>query len=256
VRRLVLFLVALAFVVAGCKVDATVTVTMEEDGSGVVALDVRLDPEAVKATEADGGKLQERVRLAGLREAGWRIGDWVRTPDGAAALRMTKAFTSPEQLAGIVAELNGSDGPLRDFRAERDRGLLGTDYEVTGAIDLAAVGTGIATDPDLVGALTNQQIDVNAVDQSLLQQLRDSLTTKVVVELPDGTTTVNGVAGQRTAVEADTSVRDDRRIVLVLVAVALLVIAVIVFVGGSHSRRKARARAPIPRFDPHSPRRT
>lgn len=255
-RRLALFLVALAFVLAGCKVDATVTVTMEEDGSGVVALDVRLDPEAVKATEADGGTLGERVRLAGMADAGWKVGDWVRTPDGAAALRMTKPFTSPEQLAGIVAELSGTDGPLRDFRAERDRGLLGTDYEVTGAIDLAAIQTGIAADPELVGALTNQQVDVNAVDQSLLQQVRDALAVKVVIELPDGTTTVNGVAGERIDVEADASVRDNRRIVLILVAVALLVIAVIAFFGGSHSRRKARARAPIPRFDPHSPRRS
>jgi hypothetical protein len=256
VRRLSLVLVALAFVLAGCKVDATVTVTMEEDGSGVVALDVRLDPEAVKATEADGGALEDRVRLTGLDEAGWKVGEWLRTPDGAAALRMRKAFTSPEQLAGIVGELNGTDGPLRDFRAERDRGLLATAYEVTGVVDLAGIGTGITADSDLVGALTNQGVDVGAVDQSLLQQVRDSLTVKVVVELPDGTATVNGVAGQRTEVEADSSVRDNRRIVLVLVAVALLVIAVIVFFGGSHSRRRARARAPIPRFDPHSPRRS
>ena len=84
-------------------------------------------------------------------------------------------------------------GTLRDVRAARDRGLLGTDYEVTGAIDLAAVQTGIAADPELVASLTNQQVDVNAIDQALLQQVRDSLTVKVVVELPDATTTVNGV---------------------------------------------------------------
>lgn len=250
-RRLAPFLVALAFVLVGCNVDATVTVTMQEDGSGVVALDVRLDPEAVRATEAGGGTLEERVRLADLADSGWKVGEWVRTPDGAAALRLSKAFTSPDQVAGIVAELNGADGPLRDVRAVRDRGLLGTDYRVTGAVDLAAIQTGIAADPELVASLTNQQVDVNAIDQALLQQVRDSLDVDVVVELPDGTTTVRGVPGERTELAASSSVRDDRRIVLILVAVALVVIAVIVFVGGSHSRRKARARAPIPRFDPH-----
>ena len=250
-KRLALVLVALAFVLVGCKVDATVTVRMEDDGSGVVTVDIRLDPEAVRATEAGGGTLEDRVRLADLENAGWKIGDWVRTPDGAATIELSKAFTSPDQVAGIVGEISGPNGPLRDVRAARNRGLLSTDYEVTGAIDLGAIQTGIASDPELLASLTGQQVDVGAIDASLLQQVRDSLTVTVVVEQPNGTTTINGVAGQRVDIDASSSVRDERRMVLIAVAVALVVIAAIVFFGGSHSRRKARARAPIPRFDPH-----
>jgi hypothetical protein len=251
VKRLVLVLVALALALAGCKVDTTVTIDVEDDGGGVVTVDVRLDPEAVRATEAGGAELADRVRVADLANAGWQVGEWVRTPDGAATLELSKAFTSPDQVAGIVGEISGPNGPLRDVRAARDRGLLDTDYEVTGNIDLAAIQTGIGADPELIAALAGQQVDVNAIDASLLQQVRDSLSVEVVVNLPDATETIEGVPGQAVAIDASSSVRDDRRIVLILVAVALLVVAVVVFVGGSHSRRKARARAPIPRFDPH-----
>jgi hypothetical protein len=251
VKRLALVLVALAFVLAGCKVDTTVTIDMEDDGSGVVTVAVRLDPEAVRATEAGGAKLADRVRLADLANAGWQIGEWVRTPDGAATLELSKAFTAPDQVAGIVAEVSGAAGPLRDVRAARDRGLLSTSYEVTGNVDLAGIQTGLAADPELVAALTGQQVDVNAIDAALLQQVRDSLSVKVDVNLPDASASVTGVPGEAVGIDARSSVRDTRRIVLVLLAVALVVIAAVVFVGGSHSRRRARARAPIPRFDPH-----
>ena len=99
---------------AGCKVDTTVTIDMEDDGSGVVSVRVRLDAQAVRATEAGGAKLEDRVRLADLADSGWQIGRWVRTPDNAAMLRLSKAFTSPDRVAGIVGEISGPNGPLRD----------------------------------------------------------------------------------------------------------------------------------------------
>jgi hypothetical protein len=251
VKRLTLVLVALAFALVGCKVDTTVTIDVHDDGSGVVTVDAHLDPSAVQAVEAGEAKLEDQVRLADLANAGWAVGAWQRSKDGAASIELSKAFTSPDQVAGIVNEISGADGPLRDVRASRDRGVLSTNYDVTGALDLAAIGTGVAADPDLVGSLTNQQVDVNAIDASLLQQLRDSVSVQVVVKLPDGTTTVHGVAGKRVDIDASTSVRDNRRIFLILGAVVLVVLAVVVFFGGKHSRRRARARAPIPRFDPH-----
>jgi len=253
VKRLSLVLVALALLLAGCKVDATVTVDVHRDGSGTVTVDVHLDPAAVQAMESGGGKLEDRVRLGDLAKADWKVGTWQRAEDGSAQIQLSKSFTSPDQVAGIVGEINGANGPLRDFTATRDRGVLGTDYSVKGAIDLGAIGTGVTGDADLVAALTNQQVDVGQIDQSLLQQLHDALSVQVVVNLPDGsTTTVSGVPGQRVEVDASHSARDTRRLVLFAVALGLVVLALVVWFGGRGSRRRARARAPIPRFDPHS----
>jgi hypothetical protein len=242
---------AIALVATACKVDTTVSIKVHDDGSGMVTVTAVLDPDAVKAAEAGGGKLEDRVRLADLTKAGWTVQPWTRAADGSAQIVLAKPFTSPEQVAGIMQEVSGKVGPLRDVSVTRDHGLLSTKYEAQGTVDLAQLQTGLTTDAAVVAALTNQQVDVNAIDQSLLQQLRDSVTVQVVVNLPGGTTTITGVPGQRVEIDASSTVRDTRRIALLLVAVVLLVFAAVVWFGGRHSRYRHRARQPIPRFDPH-----
>jgi hypothetical protein len=252
VKRLSLVLVALALLLAGCKVDTTVTVDVHDDGSGTVTVAAHLDATAVQAVVETGKKLDDSVRLGDLAKAGWKIEPWATAPDGSATVTMSKAFTSPDQIGGILGEVSGANGPLRDVTASRDRGIFSTDYEVKGAVDLGAIATGVTADPDLVKSLTGQHVDVSALDASVLQQLKDALSVQVVVNLPGGTKTIVGVPGQRVELDASTSVRDTRRIVLLVVAVVLVVIAVVVWVGGRHSRYRHRSRQPIPRFDPHS----
>jgi hypothetical protein len=250
VRRLALLLCALVALLAGCKVDTAVTIDVHDDGSGVVTVRATLDSEAVGEAEAGGGKLEDRVRLDDLRAAGWTVEPWVRSDAGTAQIEMSKPFSSPDQVAGIVAEVSGPNGPVRDVQASRDRGVTSTEYRVSGAVDLAAIGTGVTADPDLVNALTNQQVDVNAIDQSLLAELRNAVTVSVVVNFPDGTsTTVHGAAGQRLPFDVTTSVLNTRRLAWLGLAVVLVVLAILVLLVG---RRRRRAREPIPRFAVHS----
>src|SRR4051794_36481901 len=117
---------ALVVVLTACKADATVTVRMHDDGSGVVAVRVALDADAVRAAEVGGGKLAARVRLGDLTGAGWKATPWKRTPAGGAVLTVAKPFSRPEQVGPIVRELNGAHGPLRGFRASRDTSTFST----------------------------------------------------------------------------------------------------------------------------------
>jgi hypothetical protein len=237
--RLLFVVLALAVLAAGCKVDALVTVDVHKDGSGVVTLRVTLDPAAVQAADAGGGKLEDRVRLADLTAAGWTVQPWVHAGDGSAAITMSKPFNRPDEVAGIIHEISGDVGPLRDFRVTRDRGLISTRYDATGSIDLSTLQTGITADPALVGNLTNQQVDVSALDQALLDQIRQSLTVRVVVKLPNGTTTYVGRSGKKVAVDTSTSVLDSRRIALAAAAVVLLLAALaVLFVGRRRGRRQ------------------
>ena len=121
---------------AACKVDTTVAVTVHDDGSGAVDVTAVLDPDAVKATEAGGGKLEDRVRVGDLAAAGWTVQPWARAADGSAKLTLSKPFGTPEQAAAIVKELNGSVGPLRDLTVTRDHGTFSTSYATTGTLDL------------------------------------------------------------------------------------------------------------------------
>ncbi len=240
---------------AACKVDTTVTVTVHDDGSGVVSVTAVLDPDAVKAAESGGGKLEDRVRLGDLAQAGWTLQPWARAADGSAQLTFSKPFSSPEQATAIVKELNGTVGPLRDVTVTRESGSFSTSYATKGTLDLKDLQTGLTTDKDVVGTLLVQAVDAGAVDQSLLADLRDSFGLTVKVEQPGGTTVVKGVPGQTTPVEASTSVLDTTRVILVTVAVVLVVLAVVVLLwpGRRRRRRANRRRDPRPSDGPATP---
>jgi hypothetical protein len=238
--RLVLVALAVALVAAACKVDTTVSVKVHEDGSGVVTVTAVLDADAVKAAEAGGGKLEERVRLGDLTQAGWTVKPWRRARDGSAEIVLSKPFSSPSQVAGILREVSGTTGPLRNVTVTRDEGLFSTSYSAHGTLDLQGLQTGLTTDPDVVASLTNQQVDVNAIDQSLLADLREAFGLKLAIDLPGRATTVSGVSGKTTAVDTSSSVLDTERVVLVVVAVVLVALAVLVMLWPGRRRRRAR----------------
>ncbi|HEU5309085.1 MAG TPA: hypothetical protein VFW97_17300 [Acidimicrobiia bacterium] len=223
---------------AACKVDTTVTVTVHDDGSGVVTVTAVLDADAVKATESGGGKLEDRLRLGDLAQAGWTLQPWARAADGSAQITFSKPFSSPEQATAIVKELNGTVGPLHDLTVSRDPGTFSTTYSTTGTLDLKHLQTGLTADNDVVGSLVKQGVDANAVDQSLLADLRDSFDLTVKVEQPGGTTVVKGVPGKTTPVDASTSVLDTTRVILVTIAVVLVVAAVVVLLWPRRRRRR------------------
>ncbi|MDQ1431991.1 MAG: hypothetical protein QOF40_2593 [Actinomycetota bacterium] len=216
------------------------SIKVRDDGSGVVTVMAVLDADAVRAAEAGGGKLEDRVRLADLTKAGWSVQPWARAADGSAQITLSKPFDSPAQVAAIMDEVSGKVGPLRAVTVTRDRGLLSTNYDVKGAVDLAQLQTGITTDPGVVASLTNQQVDVNAIDQSLLAGVRDSFALKVEVDLPGAKKTFAGVAGKSTPIEASSSVLDSTRVVLLVVAVVLIAMAVLVLLWPGRRRRRGR----------------
>lgn len=227
---------------AACKVDTTVTVTVHDDGSGVVGVTAVLDPDAVKAAESGGGKLEDRVRLGDLANAGWTVQPWSRAADGSAQISFTKPFDNPAQANAIMKELNGTVGPLRDVTVTRDSGTFSTSYATTGTLDLKDLQTGLTADKDVVGSLLVQAVDAGAVDQSLLADLKDSFGLTVKVEQPGGTTVVKGTPGQATPIDASTSVLDTTKVILVTVAVVLVVLAIVVLLWPGRRRRRRATR--------------
>jgi hypothetical protein len=242
---------------AGCKVDTTVRIKVRDDGSGVVTVTAVLDSEAVKAAEAGGGKVETRVRVGDLTAAGWKVAPWARAADGSAQLMLSKPFDTPAQATRILQEISGTVGPLRDVTVSRDRGVLSTKYGVSGTLDLAQLQTGVTADPQLVANLTNQQVDVTALDQSLLAEIRDSFGLKVVAQLPGGTTTVVGRAGKSSSIDASTSVLETKRVALIVAALVLVALAVLVLLWpGRRRRRRARRGAVVSEPAPSSRRAT
>gem|GEM_PF-1114499 len=246
--------VALAVLLAGCKVDATVSVLVRPDGSGVVRVTVAADAEAVKAAESGGVVLEHAVRLGDLAHSGWTVGSWVKANDGSATIVLSHPFDSVDQVAGIVAGLTGKTGPLPSLRATRDAGLFSTEYAVTGRIDTSRASAGIAADPELVTKLAALGVDANVIDQQLRAQIQSSFTLKVVVKLPDQAAVTfapkvgkDGSGRGIATVDASSSVRNTTRILFLVAAVGFAVLAILVWRRGRRRRgragRGARGRA-------------
>lgn len=241
-RRL-LTLVVCALVLTGCKVDTTVSIEVREDGSGTVSVRVVLDADAVGEAEAGGATLEDRVRLDDLEAGGWTSTSWQRRDDGSARLRISKEFADADDLAGVVAELNGPNGPLRDVSLSLDEGPVFDEYRLRGEADLSQLRTGVLDDPELVAALTAAQVDLTALDPRLLDQLQRSFQLRVVVALPGKTSTFSPKPGE--VVELSTSSRqfDPGRSLLIAGAIAFAVLALAVFLRGRHvDRRNGRRR--------------
>lgn len=242
----------LALALAGCAVDATVTVRVRDDGSGTVKVVVRADAEAVTAVELGGVPIDDAVRLADLADTGWEVGRWSRADDGSASLTLAKPFDRVDEVAGIVQELNGDLGPLPRLTASRDAGLLATDYAVRGRIDLAAAGSGVAQDAELSAALVGLGVDVTVIDEQLRAQVQSSFGLEVVVHLPEAKAQTFTPRDGRTSavVAAASSVRNTERMLYLVAAVGFLVLAAVVWRRGGRRRRRRRGGA---RRGPASP---
>jgi hypothetical protein len=242
-RLLVVPLIVL--VLAGCKVDTKLSIDVRDDGSGTVVLEVVLDADAVSEAEAGGALLEDRVRLGDLEAAGWASTDWERRNDGIARLRVSKDFATASELGGVIEELDGPDGPLQDVALSFDDGIVFDRYRFGGVADLSQLRTGVLDDPEIVAALTAQQVDLTALDLRLVDQLQRSFALEVVVSLPgEGSRTFAAAPGETVTLSASSRQFDPSRSLLLLAASGFAALALLIFVRGLLvDRRRRRRRA-------------
>ena len=194
VRRLatttpLLALAALA--VAGCEVNTTVDLTVEDDGSGAVTAEVTLDEEALARVPdlddngvSDATDLAALVRADDLGQAGWEV-TAPATADGVTTVTATKPFGTPDEAVAVLEELTGADGALRDLAIERTTGFGTTSYDLAGTLDLSG-GLEAFGDAGLAELLDGEPLgeDAAAIEQRLGAPLADAFTFDLSVTLP------------------------------------------------------------------------
>ncbi len=172
-----------AAVLGGCRIDARVRVVVHDDGAGVVRARVRLDRTAASLVAGGAGELPGAFRLDDLQAAGWQR-RWVLDPGRAGAeLRLAKRFARPEDAAGILDELIGPSGLLRDVSLTRRAGLLSTRWHFT-ARSGGAPAAGLLSDPGLAAALAARGGDPAAAEAWLTGRLRRAWRGSFVVDIP------------------------------------------------------------------------
>ncbi len=245
-------LVAIAAVLlAGCRVDARVDVTLANDGSGTVRTTLKFDRDAIQRL---GGldAAAKQVPLADLRAAGWKVSRWTGGARSTATLTLTHDFRDQADLARRLADLVGPKGLLRDPRITRARDWFSSSDGLSLVVDLRTPKSGIGSDADLKARLLVAGLDPATLDAQLSAELRSALHLTVVVRLPDGTKrTYDATNGTVSTVSASHSKTDYDRMVKLGIAVVLAVLAGLFLLAASASarrqrrRRKARVRAEL-----------
>ncbi len=238
VRRVRGLLLVSVVLLAGCKVDARVDVTLRANGSGTVAAKVTLDADAVHRLTS-GGPLTSAVRLDDLRRAGWRVSAWKRDSSGAATITLSRAFVNQAGLSRRLEDLAGPKGALRDPAITRTRGWFGASDKIAITVDLRDIGAGVRSDAELAERLQAAGLDVNTLDAQLGSELRDALRVNVRVHAPGGhSQSIELRAGGHATVAASHSQTYVKRIVLFVVGGALLLLALVVMVASLRSRSR------------------
>jgi hypothetical protein len=241
VRRVCGLLLVAVVLLAGCKVDARVDVTLNADGSGVVLAKITLDAEAVQRLTT-GGPLATAVPLDDLRNAGWHVSDWKTAKSGAASLTLSRAFVNQDGLTRRLEDLTGPHGALRDARITRTRGWFRASDKLAITVDLRDVSAGVKSDSELAKRLEAAGLDVNTLDAKLDSELSSALRLNVRVRAPgEGWQATGFRGGGHGTLFASHSETYVRRIVLLVVGALLLMLASVVM-GLSLRSRSRRSR--------------
>ncbi len=178
-RRLgLLLLAASVLLTTGCRLRAELNLTVEEDGSGVVEFAVALDDEAIERRP----DLADDLAVDDLVAAGWVVTGPAEEADGDTWIRARHAFGRPEELALLVAEVAGPDGPFRDFAVVRDDAFAETTYRFEGTVDFTAGLDDVTADPELAEALDAEPLEL--IEERLGAAIDELISVQVAVRLP------------------------------------------------------------------------
>jgi HAD superfamily hydrolase (TIGR01509 family) len=189
-RARLLVAVLVMLLLAGCRADVTVWVAADDDGSGVVDVQVVLDGEAVD--RLDG---VENLRTGDLVEAGWAVQEPVDLDDGGLRIEASKPFADPAELSTVLTEISGPAGPYAQLGLTVDRPFGKSELRFEGALD-GSVGVDAFADPGVAAALDGLPFgtDLTALEAELGVPPGSLVHLDLVVALPGEITESSGTA--------------------------------------------------------------
>ena len=240
-RRGALLLVLILGLTA-CQVDVEVGIGFNEDGSGVVTVDVALDERAMDlAPDITSLLLTEDIEDPA---SGWSYNEPRIDDEGRTSFSASKPFGSPEQLESVLAEIFISDDVFRDFTFERETSFAQTDYRVTGVVDLSS-GLDLVTDPELTARLGGEPFGERTAN---LAGALDAVTVRLVLDLPVGPEKEEVLQLGQEAQRITLTGQDESSAAVTLrwvawAAFALVGLSILIAVAGYLLERRARVRS-------------
>lgn len=135
----------LGLLASACQGEVSLDVDIDEDGSGLVALTVSVDGEFIEVF----GSLSA-VTVDDLVNAGWSVENSA-APEGE-TIRIAKPFAKMEDIADVIAEIDGPDGLFNSVTLIRIDERDSVRYEFAMQVDLTRRITDLS-DSELTSAL-------------------------------------------------------------------------------------------------------
>lgn len=115
--------VSCVVLLAACRVDTTVSLRVEPNGSGTVTVTVTADKDVVDKAP----NLAADVRLDDLKKVGWTVTGPDETDDGGLVVVLRHPFRTPAEATAALSQVSGANGPLHAVALSR----TGTDTNST-----------------------------------------------------------------------------------------------------------------------------
>lgn len=144
IRRVLALCVCVA-ALAGCRVDISVDLIVEPDGTGTITLVATADAEVVAAVPT----LADELATDDIAAAGWTIDGPTELPDGGLTITLSHEFTSDAEATNL---LNSLGPPFNQMAVTRNTSGDDTTTRLTGLLGLPD-GFETFADDDLVAAV-------------------------------------------------------------------------------------------------------
>ena len=103
--------VATCVLLTSCRVDSVVTLDVDPNGNGTLAIVTTADAEVV----AKYPNLASELSFEDAKAAGWSVSDVATTPEGAMQVRVAHHFVNPEEATDLLGQLSSEFGPFKDL---------------------------------------------------------------------------------------------------------------------------------------------
>lgn len=118
---------------ASCRVDQTVSLSVNPNGSGNVTVVVTADKGVVDKAPS----LAQDIRTDDLEKAGWKVDGPDKTSAGGLRIELTRSFSTPREATAVLAQISEERGPLHDLVLTRSGEDTNSTWTLAGRLEVS-----------------------------------------------------------------------------------------------------------------------
>ncbi len=140
--------VAACALLSSCRVDSVVTLDVNPNGSGTLAVVTTANAEVI----AKNPNLASDLNFEDAKTAGWSVSDVVTTPEGATQVRVAHHFNNPEEATALLGQLSSEFGPFKGLALTRTGKDTDSTWNLVGQLQVND-GLNAFADPQLLATI-------------------------------------------------------------------------------------------------------